>query len=248
MASSHFEQQNNKKNKSIISGELVKRITAGDEISSNEFVQINYRWLLFIVRRKFPHSNNHEDILQDTFMLVLTKLQQGSIKNPKAILAYLRTTAINIGFEYLRKDKKVTSALDQGLLDVIEGSQDDVLSTIIWNDKVKYVKIVMSELKEQRDRDILVKFYLVGLDKPSICIELDLSKGHFDKVLYRAKGRLRQLIRKKDNENNTNKPNGKMSPISKNKQNKELGDNFMLRKINNIRVKMNILYYKVVAH
>jgi RNA polymerase sigma-70 factor (ECF subfamily) len=169
--------------------------------ASNQFVEINYRWLLFIVRRKFSKSNNHEDIVQDTFMLVIGKLQQGKINQPKTIMAYLRTTAINIGFEYLRKDKKFTSALNQDLLEAIEDAKDDILSTIIWDDKIKYVKQVLSELKIKRDKDILVKFYFEDCSKPSICQQLELTSDHFDRVLYRAKQRLMELIQTKGDTN-----------------------------------------------
>lgn len=212
----------NKLNKSKISGELANRITTGDAVASNEFVQINYRWLLFVVRKKFSRSNNHEDIVQDTFMLVINKLQQGAVNNPKAILAYLRTTAIHIGFEYLRKDKKFTSAVDQEMLEVIEDSKNDILSTIIWDDKIKYVKQVMAELKVQRDKDILIGFYFKDESKTSICHKLDLSSEHFDRVLYRAKQRLKQLIEKRDN--NTN---GHINSLQNNNNKKTDNSNFM---------------------
>jgi RNA polymerase sigma factor (sigma-70 family) len=202
---SNSEFKKNVKSKSIISGELASKITNGDKDASNEFVQINYQWLLFIVRGKFAQSNNHEDIVQDSFMLVLSKLQQGKINQLHTILAYLRTTAINIGFEYLRKDKKFTSAIDQDFLEVIEDAKEDILSTIIWNDKIKYVKQVMTELKKQRDKDILIKFYFEDQDKPTICQVLDLSTEHFDRVLYRAKERLKQIIAHHGDNNPNNK-------------------------------------------
>lgn len=205
MTISESEGNINTKSVSLLSGELAVKITQGDTQASNAFVQMNYRWLLFIIRKKFARSNNHEDIVQDTFMLVINKLKQGSINNPQTILAYLRTTAINIGFEYLRKDKKFTSAVDQDYLEVIEDAKDDILSTIIWNDKVKYVKQVLSELKIQRDKDILTQFYFEDQSKTSICKKLDLSSEHFDRVLYRAKQRLKQLIAHKG-DNNPNKP------------------------------------------
>jgi RNA polymerase sigma-70 factor (ECF subfamily) len=195
------DQHNNKLSNSKISSELAVKITSGDVSASNQFVEINYRWLLFIVRRKFSKSNNHEDIVQDTFMLVIGKLQQGKINQPKTIMAYLRTTAINIGFEYLRKDKKFTSAIDQDFLEAIEDAKDDILSTIIWNDKIKYVKQVLAELKIKRDKDILVKFYFEDCSKPSICQQLELSSEHFDRVLYRAKQRLMELIQSKSDIN-----------------------------------------------
>jgi RNA polymerase sigma-70 factor (ECF subfamily) len=205
MTISESECNESTKSVSVLSGELAVKIIQGNSNASNAFVLMNYRWLLFIIRKKFARSNNHEDIVQDTFMLVINKLKQGSVNNPQAILAYLRTTAINIGFEYLRKDKKFTSAVDQDYLEVIEDSKDDILSTIIWNDKVKYVKQVLSELKVQRDKDILTQFYFEDQSKVSICKKLDLSSEHFDRVLYRAKQRLKQLIAHKG-DNNPNKP------------------------------------------
>ena len=214
MTTSNSEFKKKIKSKSIISGELASKITEGDKNARNEFVQINYQWLLFIVRGKFAQSNNHEDIVQDSFMLVLSKLQQGKINQPHTILAYLRTTAINIGFEYLRKDKKFTSAIDQDYLEVIEDAKEDILSTIIWNDKIKYVKQVMTELKVQRDKDILIKFYFEDQDKPTICQVLNLSTEHFDRVLYRAKARLKQIIAH-HGDNNPDSNNSIVQPQSK---------------------------------
>jgi len=219
-----------KENKSKKSGELAIKIAAGDINASNEFVQINYRWLLFIVRNKFSRSNNHEDIAQDTFMLVINKLQQGAVNNPLAILGFLRTTAIHIGFEYMRKDKKFTSAIDQEMLDVIEDAKEDILSAIIWDDKISFVKQVISELKIQRDQDILIKFYFQDEDKKSICKQLDLSTEHFDRVLYRAKERLKQLIDKRDDDHND-----KIHSSKKNKNKQKAPNNIMLKVVQYIK-------------
>jgi len=241
-------EQRNKINKSRVSGELAKKIANGDRPASNEFVQINYRWLLFIVRRKFTHSNNHEDIVQDTFMLVINKLEKGLINNPDTILAYLRTAAINIGFEYLRKDKKFSSAIDQDLLEVIEDAQNDILSTLIWEDRVQYVRQVMSELKIQRDKDILVKFYFKDQDKPSICKQLDLSTEHFDKVLYRAKQRLKQLIQKKDpKKDDRHKPKERISALNKNTKNNKSSDNLILKAIYRVKLTIKLFFNKAVG-
>lgn len=222
MTCNRSDQLPKKLSNSKISGKLAAKITTGDKNASNQFVQINYQWLLFIVRRKFSQSNNHEDIVQDTFILVITKLQQGKINQTHTIMAYLRTTAINIGFEYLRKDKKFTSAMDQELLEVIEDSKNDILSAIIWDDKIKYVKQVLSELKIQRDKDILIKFYFQDQGKPSICQQLDLSVDHFDRVLYRAKERLKELISAKGDSN----PNNRIG-LLKNHKSKNSSHNVM---------------------
>ena len=213
MTTTSSDQQENKGKKSRVSGELARKITKGDDQASNEFITINYRWLLFIVRRKFSRSNNHEDIVQDTFMLVIGKLKQGLIHNPDAIMAYLRTAAINIGFEYLRKDQKYISALDQDLINSIEDSKADILPTIIWDNKLSYVKQAIEGLKKARDREILNSFYFKDQSKKNICEKLQLSVEHFDRVLYRAKERLKKLVEKSD----YNRPNGPLKPLNSKK-------------------------------
>ena len=182
-----------------VAAALAQRIITGDAVAAGEFVRLNHRWLLFIIRRKFSRSAHHEDILQDAFMLVLNKLKQGLIKKPDSIVSYLRTTAINIGFEYLKKDKKFASAIDQDFIGVIQDSDETILSRIIWDDKVNYVRQVIQELPTQRDKDILMDFYFNHISKKIICEELALTSEHFDRVIYRAKQRLKNLIEEADN-------------------------------------------------
>ncbi len=220
----------NTKNKSKISSELAIKIIAGDLSAKNEFVMINYSWLLFVVRSKFSSSNNHEDIVQDTFMLVINKLQKDKINNPKTILAYLRTTAINIGFEYLRKDKKFVSSVEQEMIDIISDAKDDILTTIIWDDKISYIKTVIEELKIQRDKDILKQFYFDEISKIEICSQLDLSTEHFDRVLYRAKQRLKQLISQKEDG-----PKGKLNVVNNDSKTNKASHNFMSKIIHSIK-------------
>lgn len=223
-------ESSNKKSNSKTSVDLAYKIIEKNDEAKNQFVLINYNWLLFIVRRKFSRSNNHEDIVQDAFMIVINNLEQGKVSNPRVILSYLRTTALNIGFEYLRQDKKFKSSIDHDLLEEIESSKEDILTTIIWNDKTKYVKQVITELKVQRDQDILYGFYFLDKSKVSICQQLELSSEHFDRVLYRAKQRLKQLIQQKDD---NNKPNHHLEILKDNSaKSKSQPDKFMMKILN----------------
>jgi hypothetical protein len=44
---------------------------------------------------------------------------------------------------------------------------------------------------------VLVRFYLDGTDKQQLCRELGLSPKHFDRVLMRARSRLRTIIERR---------------------------------------------------
>ena len=128
-------------------------------------------------------------------MIIFTKLKNGDIEKPDAVLSYLRTTAINIGYEYLRKDKKYASAIDQDLLSIIEDAKASIERHIEHEDIIRYVQQIMDELPTDRDREILTAFYFRDEAKRSLCEKLDLSSAHFDRVLYRAKNRLKELIK-----------------------------------------------------
>jgi hypothetical protein len=45
-----------------------------------------------------------------------------------------------------------------------------------------------------RDREVLVRFYLDDQDREKICRELGLSEEHFNRVIFRARNRFRELV------------------------------------------------------
>ena len=56
------------------------------------------------------------------------------------------------------------------------------------------VRGLLDELPVQRDREILLRFYLNDEDKDSICAGLGVDSAHFNRVLFRAKERFRELV------------------------------------------------------
>ena len=53
---------------------------------------------------------------------------------------------------------------------------------------------MLQELNSPRDREILVRFYLQEEEKDAICRDLGLEADQFDKVLHRARARLKELL------------------------------------------------------
>lgn len=52
---------------------------------------------------------------------------------------------------------------------------------------------VLAELPSDRDREILFRFYIAEDEKDSICRDLGLTSLHFNRVLFRARERYREL-------------------------------------------------------
>ena len=53
---------------------------------------------------------------------------------------------------------------------------------------------MLEEMPVARDREVLVRFYLNDEDREQICRELRLSEEHFNRVIFRARNRFRELI------------------------------------------------------
>jgi RNA polymerase sigma-70 factor (ECF subfamily) len=60
------------------------------------------------------------------------------------------------------------------------------------------VRAVIEQLPTERDRVIVKRFYLDEAEKEEICREQhNLSPLHFDKVIHRARARMRELLQKR---------------------------------------------------
>ena len=48
-----------------------------------------------------------------------------------------------------------------------------------------------------RDRELLVRFYLYEESKESLCRTFGLTELHFNRVIYRARDRFRELLKRR---------------------------------------------------
>ncbi len=70
-----------------------------------------------------------------------------------------------------------------------------VIDWTVWQQgESQCVRQVIGELKTERDRQLLLRFYLAEDDKEQICSDLGLSSLHFNRVLFRARQRFKVLL------------------------------------------------------
>ena len=58
----------------------------------------------------------------------------------------------------------------------------------------KIVHQVISTMRSRRDRMLLLRYYIAEEEKELICSDLNLSHLHFNRVLFRARRRFRELL------------------------------------------------------
>jgi RNA polymerase sigma-70 factor (ECF subfamily) len=171
----------------------VQRIADGDSAAESELVEKYSRGVRLLLLKRTGNAQVAADCANDTFVVVLQKLRAGELNNPDALSAYIRQTAINLSIQYFRKEKRYVSQ-DDGIIELNLSHRDGKDSEIDRELLRGKLEEALEQLSVPRDREILRRFYLGDEDKDDICGALELSAAHFDRVLYRAKQRMRELI------------------------------------------------------
>jgi RNA polymerase sigma factor (sigma-70 family) len=180
---------------------LVSQVISGDGQAEQEMANRYWRSLVFILNRRAQNLQLAQDIAQDTFITVIQNLRQGKLNDPDALAAYIRNTGQFQLIAHFRKETRrdTHSFADHGLdiPDQMPDKSPSLLQQVNGEMALGLVKQVIGELAADRDRQLLILFYLNEQDKKAICQKLSLTPAQFDRVLYRARNRLKTLVEHK---------------------------------------------------
>jgi RNA polymerase sigma-70 factor (ECF subfamily) len=153
-----------------------------------------YFGLRLLISRRTGDQHVAADLLNDAVCTTWEKWLAGKIARPDQIAGYIFQVAMNL----LRNRRRAMAERPEKRADA------EVLESLAANDPVSVqqveenlaarVKDIIRGMGSQRDRTILVRFYLNEEDKEIICRDLKLTPMQFARVLHRARGRLRQLL------------------------------------------------------
>ena len=177
-----------------ISTELVKRIGQGDRRAEEELVRRYQRGLIYLLRRRTRDPQLALDLAQDTFRIAIEKLRRSPIEQVERVAGYLRATALNLAIADGRKDRRRATTADSDAVDAAADHAAGPFDHVSAEQVQRIVRKLLDELPVQRDREILIRTYLEDEDKSSICEALSVDSAHYNRVLFRAKQRFRELL------------------------------------------------------
>jgi len=179
------------------SGDLVLRIQSGDRRAEGELVERYGEGLLFLLRRWTRSRDEADDLYQEAFRRGIEKIRAGEVRDPGSLPAFLRGLARNLTTDHYRREIRrggrespIESSLEPA--DAAPGQ----LGALLRREKAGIVRRLLSELTQERDRQVLLRFYLQEEDKERICDDLGLSSSEFNVVLFRARRRYQLLFEK----------------------------------------------------
>jgi RNA polymerase sigma-70 factor (ECF subfamily) len=166
----------------------------GGAIAPEEIYGRYRRGLVLMLHRLVGDRATAEDLSQEACRILTARLQSTGLDDPSKVVAFLHATARNLAIAERRKRNRRRTETAADTIDQFEDLRFDPSDAAERAQFTAVVRKLLDELSQPRDRLVLIRFYLDEADKREICAELDLSEQHFNRVLFRAKQRFRDIL------------------------------------------------------
>jgi len=176
-----------------IAKQLVERIIAGDSSAETEMVERYHRGLVAMLYNRSKDRNLAEGVAQDTWILVLQKVRNQELRDTSKLASFITQIGRNQLIMRYRASAK-HQASDNDEIDDLADQQVLTPEQSLLNAQLGHtINALLDEMTQERDRDLIKRFYLSADDKATLCKEYNLTDAHFDRVLFRARQRFKLL-------------------------------------------------------
>jgi RNA polymerase sigma-70 factor (ECF subfamily) len=165
-----------------------------DRSGIGELIAKDYVGLRRLLARRAGDPQVAADLLNDAVCTAWEKWCMGQIQRPEQIAGYIFQVAMNL----LRNRRRLVAERWDRRASVEQLDREKITSASAEQEADEQLaarlKTLIRSMDSQRDRMVLVRFYLEEEEKESICRDLQLDARQFDRVLHRARQRLRELL------------------------------------------------------
>jgi RNA polymerase sigma factor (sigma-70 family) len=141
-------------------------------------------------------SQDLEDMLHDSFLIVVQAIRRGDLREPERLMGFVRTIVrrqIAAHIEAAMHERSQQSPLDPST--ALVAFECNPEQAMIRRQREEIAQRALETICE-RDRQILVRFYLLEQPPEEICYDLGLSKTQFRLFKSRAKARFGKIGRR----------------------------------------------------
>jgi RNA polymerase sigma-70 factor, ECF subfamily len=176
--------------------DLVSRIMAGDQQAEAELVERYSDGVKIIIRREIGNASVADDLYQEVFRIVIEKIRRGDVREPEKLSGFVCGVARNLVIDYFRRAARQESLSEVEEATTLPDPAPDQLETLLRKEQADLVWQVLKEMRNERDIQVLFRYYLAEDDKERICADLGLTSLHFNRVVHRARERYLELYKK----------------------------------------------------
>lgn len=175
---------------------LVEQVRAGSDAGMEQLYKLFSRGIRYYLCRQLG-PQELEDKVHDTFLIVVNAIRRGDLREPERLMGFVRTVVRRQVAAYIETavhTRREQTDLESGVT-VADRKQNPEQEAIV-REKAELMKSALEALS-QRDRDILVRFYLKEQPQEQICREMSLTETQFRLLKSRAKAKFGEIGRKK---------------------------------------------------
>ena len=175
---------------------LVEQVKLGDDAGMEQLYKLFSRGIRYYLCRQLG-PQELEDKVHDTFLIVVNAIKRGDLREPDRLMGFVRTVVRRQVAAYIETavhTRREQTDLETGIT-VADRTQNPEQEAIM-REKAALMKSALGALSE-RDREILVRFYLHEQPQEQICQEMSLTETQFRLLKSRAKAKFGEIGRKK---------------------------------------------------
>jgi len=165
-----------------------------DRARIESLIAANYSGLRLLLRRRAGDADVAADLLNTAVSKAWENWQAGRLSHPEQIAGYVYQVALNLLRNHRRStfERPEKRASPDALNSIASTDTEDAWTTARL---AREVRRIVESMPIERDRLIVKRFYLDEEEKQSICRDMALDPLLFDKIVFRARDRLRNLLK-----------------------------------------------------
>jgi RNA polymerase sigma-70 factor (ECF subfamily) len=137
-----------------------------------------------------------QDLLQRTFLQAIKKIRSEGLDDPSNLGGYLYRTACKLATAHWRGEVSRRLETDGELLSSLQDESQSLEDLLDDAFQARIVRDLMARLPVPRDREVLERFYLREESRSAIRDSMNLTELQFNQVLWRARQRFAEILRK----------------------------------------------------
>jgi len=174
---------------------LVHAIAERGALQEELYVRYRRPLLQVFLQRRIDRDAA-QDLLQRTFLQAIKKIRSEGLEDPSNLGGYLYRTACKLATAYWRGELARRHDNDRELLSNLRDEALSLEESVEHEQLAKYVRELINHLPVPRDREVLERYYLREETRSSIRESLRLTELQFNQVLWRARQRFGEILRK----------------------------------------------------
>jgi RNA polymerase sigma factor (sigma-70 family) len=171
---------------------LVERIRAGDPAGMEQLYAVFAKGVRSYLWRQLG-AHDLDDKVHDIFLIVTQSIRRGDLRDPERLMGYVRTVLRRQVAAYIEEAihaRRNEVEIEPGLN--LTDRRVSPERHVVEKQTQELAMRLLRSLPE-RDREVLVRFYLQEQTPEQICTEMELTETQFRLIKSRAKARYGEL-------------------------------------------------------